>query len=191
MKKYFAIALVSAMMACTGYYYLHQPKQVEKSALREDEKIDNEAWDALQFISRAASFPNADIPADGYAKAEATYRTKFATANQRTSNASPWQSIGPNNLGGRTLCIAFDPLDTATIWLGSASGGLWKSTTGGNGPQAWTYVPTGYPVRGVSSIVINHNNPNEMYIGTGEVHTHASAVNGLLDRPTQIGRAHV
>ncbi len=38
-----------------------------------------------------------------------------------------WQSMGPVNLGGRTLCIAFNPQNPNTIYAGSASGGLWRS----------------------------------------------------------------
>ena len=54
------------------------------------------------------------------------------------------------------------------IYIGSASGGIWKSTTGGIGANAWTQINTGYPTLAVSSIAINKNNINEIYIGTGE-----------------------
>lgn len=173
-------------LVLTGFAYFtwNESGRSEKNE-KENSEERNEAMDAMQFISTAAAYPYDDIPADGYALAGQQYKTHFENNNMRTRTVTPWQSIGPNNLGGRTLCIAFDPVDTATIWLGSASGGLWKSTTGGIGQNAWSYVPTGYPVRGVSCISINHNNPDEMYIGTGEVHTHASAVNGLIERPTR------
>ena len=46
-------------------------------------------------------------------------------------------------------------------------------------------MPTGFPVRGVTSIAINPNNHNEIYIGTGETYTHGSSVNGLIQRPTR------
>ncbi len=185
MKKHLLLIIVSILIAVSGYFFLNKKKSGVVFGNYEDEKFNSEAWDAMQFVSTAASYPYADIPGMGYAQAFQQYNSTFATNNLRTQSVAPWQSIGPNNLGGRTLCIAFDPADTSTIWLGSASGGLWKSTTGGIGQQAWTYVPTGFPVRGVSCISINHNNPNEMYIGTGEVHTHASAVNGLIERPTR------
>ena len=57
--------------------------------------------------------------------------------------------MGPFDIGGRTIGFAIDPVDTGTIWLGAASGGLWKSTSGGIGNRAWTYVPLGFPVLGV------------------------------------------
>ena len=159
-----------------------------KPSLRNEVGEDSHAaWDALQFLSQSQSFPFSDIPADGYQKAHEFYRQHFS--HQSSTHArlavSPWQNIGPNNIGGRTLGMAIDPVDTATIWLGSASGGLWKSTSGGIGQNAWTFVPTGYPVRGVSCIVINPNNPAIMYIGTGESYSHGTSVNGLITRPTR------
>ncbi len=183
MKKFLLYATATILLC--SFVLIFSPKRKNSSSPKEETETRGVAWDAMQFLSTAAAFPNADIPADGYANAYRQYKNNFDAGNQRSRTVSPWQSIGPNNLGGRTLCIAFNPNDTATIWLGSASGGLWKSTTGGIGQNAWTYIPTGFPVRGVSCISINHNNPNEMYIGTGEVHTHASAVNGLITRPTR------
>ena len=82
---------------------------------------------------------------------------------------NPVESIGPDNVGGRILAVAVDPTNPNLFWIGAASGGLWKSTTAGVGPAAWTYINTGYPTIAVSSIAINALNPNVMYIGTGEV----------------------
>jgi hypothetical protein len=42
---------------------------------------------------------------------------------------------GPHNLGGRTKAIVVDPDDPNIIWVGAASGGVWKSVDFG---QTWT-----------------------------------------------------
>ncbi|MGB8194395.1 MAG: hypothetical protein WCF67_20860, partial [Chitinophagaceae bacterium] len=82
-----------------------------------------------------------------------------------------WTAIGPSqNIGGRILCIAIDPQNGNNLFAGSASGGIWKSTTGGIGTNAWQPVYTGLPVLGVSSIIIHPANPDIMYAGTGEVY---------------------
>jgi len=65
-----------------------------------------------------------------------------------------WQELGPHNIGGRTLALAFNPQDPNTIYVGSASGGLWRTRTGGVGALAWEYMPTGQAVLGVGSIAI-------------------------------------
>lgn len=145
-----------------------------------------DAWNALQFLNTMRAFPFEDIPKDAYSRAFNYYNREFTFDRQRTSNsAATWQNLGPVNVGGRTLGMAFHPLDTGIIWLGSASGGLWKSVTGGIGVNAWTHVPTGYPVRGVSCIAIDPDNSNVMYIGTGETYSYGTAVNGLVERPTR------
>jgi hypothetical protein len=82
-----------------------------------------------------------------------------------------WRAIGPDqNIGGRILSIAIDPQNGNNIFIGSASGGIWKSTTGGVGAIAWKPVRTGFPVLGVASIIINPVNPKIIYAGTGEVY---------------------
>ncbi|HYF29988.1 MAG TPA: T9SS type A sorting domain-containing protein [Chitinophagaceae bacterium] len=82
-----------------------------------------------------------------------------------------WQGIGPSqNIGGRILCIAVDPQNSNNLFAGSASGGIWKSVTGGAGTNAWQHVVTGFPVLGVASLIIHPANSNIIYAGTGEVY---------------------
>jgi hypothetical protein len=82
-----------------------------------------------------------------------------------------WTSIGPSqNIGGRILCIAIDPQNNNRLFAGSASGGIWRSVTAGAGTNAWQPVHTGFPLLGVSSIIINPSNSNIIYAGTGEVY---------------------
>jgi len=82
-----------------------------------------------------------------------------------------WVPIGPDQtIGGRILSIAIDPQNGNNIFIGSASGGIWKTTTAGIGTNAWQPVVTGFPVLGVASIVIHPSNSNIIYAGTGEVY---------------------
>jgi photosystem II stability/assembly factor-like uncharacterized protein len=79
-----------------------------------------------------------------------------------------WAPIGPSqNIGGRILSIAVDPSNGNNLFVGAASGGIWKSTDGG---ANWQHVSTGYPVLGVSSIIIDPANANILFAGTGEVY---------------------
>ena len=41
------------------------------------------------------------------------------------------RSIGPAVTSGRVMSIAVDPANKAVIYVGAASGGLWKTTNGG------------------------------------------------------------
>jgi photosystem II stability/assembly factor-like uncharacterized protein len=160
---------------------IHAPKTEKDFA--EDNEAKSESLDMLQWMSKSRAYPNADIPVDGYTNAMEQYHLLQST--QRMQSIGTWSSIGPNNIGGRTLCVALDPADTNTVWLGSASGGLWKSTTGGMGTNAWNYVNVGYPVLGVATIAINSSNAAEMYIGTGESYNQGTSQNGLTERITR------
>lgn len=155
-----------------------------KFILSENKKEERpEMYEAFVFENQAAAFPLADVPQDAFAKAHNFYTKNFSQLSTKQSAA--WQSLGPDNVGGRTNSIAIHPSDTGTIWLGSASGGLWKSTTGGYGANAWQYVPTGFPVLGVASIAINPTNKNELLIGTGETYNYDAYSGGLVVRVTR------
>ncbi len=183
------LTLIFAVIIAAIAFALSQPakkdKHTDRRELKEPRENKSTALDALQFTTKAAAYPNKDIPADAYVKAMNWYQNDRNT--HRANNASTsWISMGPTNMGGRTVAIAIDPTDTSVVWLGSASGGLWKSTTGGIGNSAWTYVPLGFPVLGVGCIAINPANHNEMYVGTGEVYSDSSYSQGLLNiRPTR------
>lgn len=142
-----------------------------------------EALEGMQWMNRARAYPNADIPADAYVSAMNQFSARFG--NQQSTAVGTWTSIGPNNVGGRSLCCAIDPVDTNKIWMGSAGGGLWKSTVGGLGVNAWTFVPTGFPVIGVSTVAINPMNTQVMYIGTGETYNLGTYGVGLTERTTR------
>jgi photosystem II stability/assembly factor-like uncharacterized protein len=143
------------------------------------------AYDALNFWTMARAYPNDDIPniARYAAFEQARLNKLYKTEKLKTTNQ--WQTIGPHNKGGRTNAIAFNPQNPSTMYLGSASGGLWRSYTGGVGVDGWHYVPTGIPVLGVSTIAIEPNDSNTIYIGTGEVYNYDAGGTGAAYRNTR------
>ena len=159
----------------------------EKSSLQEnksDEKGASGALDAMQFMSQIRAYPEIDIPSEKFYKAFEYSKENLQRLNLQ-DNIDQWQSLGPNNIGGRSLCVTIHPVDTNVIFMGSSSGGLWKSTSGGIGASAWTLINTGFPSSAVSSIAIDSVNPNVMYIGTGENYGYQFSQNGLDVRVTR------
>lgn len=91
---------------------------------------------------------------------------------------NPWIERGPNNVGGRTRAVIFDPNDASneTVFAGGVSGGLWKNTNISNALSEWTQV--GIPENlAVSCITIDPNDSNVWYLGTGESYV-SGDVNG-------------
>ena len=80
-----------------------------------------------------------------------------------------WISRGPDNVGGRTRAIMFDPNDSTneTVFAGGVSGGLWKNTNISNPNSIWTLVNIPENLN-ISTIISDPNNSSTFYIGTGE-----------------------
>lgn len=181
-----SIALFSLLVNYFWFFNFNREKDYTKHQNNSEEKKTSGALQSLQFLNEIRSYPESDIPQDKYFSAfEYTKSSMNEIELGRDNPVDQWEAIGPKNIGGRTLCIALHPLDTSIIFLGAASGGLWKSTTGGIGANAWQYVETGYPSLAVSSIIIDSLNPNIMYIGTGENYGYQYSYNGLDIRVTR------
>jgi photosystem II stability/assembly factor-like uncharacterized protein len=95
-------------------------------------------------------------------------------SSQLRSTNGHWTDMGPHSytdgLGwnggqGRINCIAFHPTNSNIIYVGAPAGGLWKTTNGGT---TWTCLTDGLPLIGVSGIAIRPDDPNTIYILTGD-----------------------
>jgi photosystem II stability/assembly factor-like uncharacterized protein len=80
-------------------------------------------------------------------------------------DATPWQFLGPGNIGGRTLSLIFDPSNDQIMYAAGISGGIWKSTNGG---ESWTPIGDALANLDVSSLVIDPHDPRSIFAGTGE-----------------------
>jgi photosystem II stability/assembly factor-like uncharacterized protein/biotin carboxyl carrier protein len=83
-----------------------------------------------------------------------------------------WRSIGPANMGGRIDDLAVVESNPSIIYMGFATGGLWKSTNNGT---TWTSLFDNYPVSSIGDIAIAPSNPNIIYVGTGEPNNRQSS----------------
>ncbi len=75
------------------------------------------------------------------------------------------RSIGPAVTGGRVHDVEALPGDPSTIFVATASGGLWKTTNRGH---TWKNVFEHMPVSTFGDVAISESNPNILYAGTGE-----------------------
>lgn len=78
-----------------------------------------------------------------------------------------WEEMGPDNVGGRVRALLIDKRDPSnnTIYAGGVSGGMWKSTNGGNN---WTRMTSWNVNLNVACIDQGPAPDYEIYIGTGE-----------------------
>lgn len=180
MKKITPIFLIVTFFLTISIY-------ISKNIQTKIDKVKREtsgAMESLQWMTEIRAYPDKDIPQDKFFKAF-EYSSSQLTQLNDNPNLDSWTSIGPNNIGGRSNSLAIHPVDTSIVFIGSASGGLWKSTTGGIGASAWTLINTGYPSLAIGSIAIDSLNPNVMYIGTGENYGYQYSNYGLDIRVTR------
>ena len=146
------------------YLFTNQYSSLTPKAIKDN--LQTGAKNSLGYIHSVRAYPFDDIPEKGLSDSF----SELEIRKYKRSNIFQWETIGPTNIGGRTLALAIHPENPDILFVGSASGGLWKSTTGGSGLNAWEYIPTGHQVLGVAAIDIDANNPNTMFIGTGEAY---------------------
>jgi hypothetical protein len=75
-----------------------------------------------------------------------------------------FEFLGPAS-GGRTASVAGVPGDTTTWYVGSASGGVWKSTDGGH---RFTPIFDDMPVQAIGALAVAPSNHDIVWAGTGE-----------------------
>lgn len=75
------------------------------------------------------------------------------------------RNIGPAGMSGRITTIDVVLDNPNIIYLGSASGGVWKTENSGN---TWTPVFDDQPTQNIGTIAVQQSNPNIVWVGTGE-----------------------
>jgi len=129
-----------------------------------------------------------DFPMERYLQAKSDAHRlpsiSLAARSGETARLSPeagptfgtWQALGPGNVGGRVRGIAIDPNNSNTIYSAAASGGVWKTTNGG---QTWNPISDFLPVLGIGSMAMDPTNSAILYVGTGEAQHNAIALRGV------------
>jgi photosystem II stability/assembly factor-like uncharacterized protein len=75
------------------------------------------------------------------------------------------RNIGPGGMSGRITSIDVVNSDSDIMYVGTASGGLWKSTSGG---VTWKPVFNDQVTASVGAVAIQQSNPDVIWVGTGE-----------------------
>lgn len=91
-----------------------------------------------------------------------------------------WTERGPNNVGGRTRALMFDPNDGtgSKVWAGGVAGGLWFNNNITSSSSVWQNVDDFWANLAISTIAYDPTNTQTLYVGTGEGFFNADAVRG-------------
>jgi hypothetical protein len=75
------------------------------------------------------------------------------------------RAVGPSGMSGRIGAIDAVDADPRIIYAGAATGGLWKSVSGG---MTWKPVMDDLPASSIGAITVYQPTPDLVWVGTGE-----------------------
>jgi hypothetical protein len=105
-------------------------------------------------------------------------------------SGTTWTEIGPFSLpngqtqqfpattpvNGRATAIVVDPTSSNKVYLGTAQGGVWRSTNGGT---TWTAIFDTAQSLAIGALALAPSNPTILYVGTGEPNNSADSFFGV------------
>ncbi len=152
-------------------FFKTEPESFEKEKM--EKHFSRWAWYASMHLGPEGKFVNINE------RTMQAVADKKPEAPGRSANAN-WTFVGPNSVSlnnpgaeilgnGRVDRMAFHPTNSNIIYVGTPSGGLWKTENGGN---SWTCLSNFIPSLGISGIVVDHVNPNKLYVLTGDGDTY-------------------
>lgn len=108
------------------------------------------------------------------------------TVNAQTEGESPTvtsqlldglelRSIGPAVRSGRISDVGIDPTDQSTWYVAAASGNVWKTKNAGT---TWTPIFDQYGSYSIGTVTVDPNNPQVLWLGTGENNSQRSVSYG-------------
>lgn len=75
------------------------------------------------------------------------------------------RNIGPAGMSGRITSVDAVVANPNIIYIGAASGGVWKTENSGH---SWAPIFDDQPIQNIGSLAIQQSNPNIVWVGTGE-----------------------
>jgi len=76
-----------------------------------------------------------------------------------------WREVGPANPGGRITDVEGVESRPSTLYIGTATGGMWKTVNAG---ITWEPIFDDQPNASIGDIGLSQSNPEILYVGTGE-----------------------
>lgn len=176
MKKYLYLTLPTVLFFCFLFYLNYDAPSdevvvtSEKEAKKNTRKKDRPDLAAAQEIEMTKS-PILGYPPT-YRKIQAFEETKRLLQRKNNTKAIAnvkWTERGPNNVGGRTRSIFFDPNDPSgkKVWAGAVAGGIWYNNDITDASSQWQNVDDFMANIAISTMAYDPQNTNVFYAGTG------------------------
>ena len=153
MKNHFQL-LFSSLLLLFVFNSCHTRKAEQKA-----EKHEMNDW----FINQRI-FPSGKMDYKAYRNAVNSVRLEKSLMRMN-GISNDWKYAGPENIGGRITDVEMHPTSLQVMYLCAASGGIFKSTDGGN---IWIPVFDEQSTLSIGDLAIAPSDANRLYAGTGE-----------------------
>ncbi len=171
-----SVVAVAALLIAFGLTALDSPADRERGhafgpAERDEAgRVPNDWF----FAQRAFPFTAID-PARVAAALDQARGDRVMAARRASLDAAPtWVQAGPFNIGGRVTAITAAP-GGATVYLGAAGGGVFKSVNGG---ANWSPVFDDVGPYSIGALAMSPVDTNLVYVGTGEANSSVDSYDG-------------
>ena len=94
---------------------------------------------------------------------------------ERSLQALEFRQVGPATMGGRVSDLAVVDADPATFYVGTATGGIWKTTNHGT---SFEPIFDHQRTSSIGALALAPSNPNVLWVGTGEPQNRQSSPYG-------------
>lgn len=173
----YLIAAIAIAASCGRYRDLpvREPAHDASRDRDHDGERDNDAIAENDYFYLQRRLPDGRINLQARARALAHARGLRARLMLATGldAAGTWQLRGPLNIGGRVTDVVGDPANANKFYVGSASGGVWKTTDGG---ATFTPIFDGQGTLAIGALALDPRDSNILYVGTGEANPGGGSV---------------
>lgn len=174
------VAFSIATIFSISYYY---NSSEFNSQLDESPKIDKKT---RADLANAQNFQMVVDPSTGTVPRERLWKTVEMLRMQEGARKKAaiadvvWSERGPNNVGGRTRAIMFDPNDAtkSRVFSAGVAGGLWVCDNIYATTPAWTAIDNFFDNLAITTLAFDPTDKDTMYFGTGEGYSNLDAVRG-------------
>jgi photosystem II stability/assembly factor-like uncharacterized protein len=174
-----SVLTLAAIMLTAAPGDFERAREQYRQSTKLEKQFKRWEWFWERRLTPDGDFPKPDILRDAVQHVE-LWRSKNT---ERVQAAPVWKEIGPEARTpgsgwygiGRVNSVDYSRQNANVLFLGTARGGLWKSSNGGND---WSIVSVpGYPSFGVSDVAFAPSDDKIIYVATGD---HAQTVPGRI-----------
>ncbi|MFT5164876.1 MAG: photosystem II stability/assembly factor-like uncharacterized protein [Saprospiraceae bacterium] len=145
-------------------FFLFGCNEKANTPIKTDNRIAQKHEPSDEFFLQRA-YPDGKFSIKAYTEG---LKAAQQSAQNRTVNGfdEEWITQGPGNIGARINTVVANPQNEQIIYAGFSEGGVFKTTDGG---ANWFPIFDQQTLLSIGDIVLDPNDPEIVYVGTGDV----------------------